>query len=91
MARIRCNNSNLNCDIYSRTLSDTINCPETPHHFFIMCKLYKRLRCDITPEIPLESFNLETIFHGSPRYDSNLNHQVQIADQKDLLGSGRFI
>ena len=65
MARIRCDNSNLNFHFSQRNsdtnLCDTCAKPETPYHFFIECAKYDRR--DIVKSVPLDYFNINTIFN----------------------------
>ena len=43
----------------------------------MQCSRYDRLRINLTREIPLECFNVDTIFNGSKRCSSELNLIIQ--------------
>ena len=56
----------------------------------MQCSRYDRLRSDLTPEIPHECFNVDTIFNGSKRFSSELNLIIQQVAQQFITSSGRF-
>ena len=76
-------------------LHDTAACEcghqtEDDVHFFMSCERYERLRMDITTQIPIEAWNMATIYHGSKRYDSSLNNTISLTVQSFIKASGRF-
>ena len=76
-------------NLFKRGLSDSDKCdicnvPETISHFFIKCTAYDRLRSDIVRSLPLETLNIHTILHVSPRYDDELNIVIQKTMQQFL-------
>ena len=96
MARLRCNNADLNENLFSIKLSTSDICPncglhvETIEHYFIYCTAYDTIRNAIVQEIPLEAWNVKGILYGNSRYTNELNTQVQLTAQKYLLSLGRF-
>ena len=83
MSRIRCRNSDLNNNLFSRNLSESMLCdvcnvPETVEHFLLFCTAFNDMRCNITDNIPIESWNVESILYASKRYNQELNNKIQM-------------
>ena len=95
MTRLRCQNSNLKKTLYERLMSDTSSCEcgeenESDSHYFLNCVLYNNCREQVVSKIPLECWNLETIYHGSDRYENDLNLLIAKTAQEYVTDTKRF-
>ena len=96
MARLRCGNADLRENLYNRNLADYNLCPncglkpETVHHYFVECREYDNLRRNICLNVSIETWNLDSIFYGSKRYDNELNELLQITAQRFIVDTKRF-
>ena len=95
MTRLRCQNSNLKKTLYERLMSDTSSCEcgeenESDSHYFLNCVLYNNCREEVVSKIPLECWNLETIYHGSDRYENDLNLLIAKTAQEYVTDTKRF-
>ena len=94
-ARVRCEKSDLNVNLYNELMSDSpicaiCNVPETTDHFFMKLTKYNPLRINIADHIPLECFNTSSLLHGSPRYNGSLNIAIQRFAQAFIIASARL-
>ena len=63
---------------------------KTNYHFFIDCPMYNELRTSIINTIPLECWDLDTIFYGNNRYATELNTTIQQHKDSLLKQAGFF-
>ena len=95
LTRLRSGNHNLNDNLHRISLIDSPACDcghpcEDDIHYFMECPRYNQARKDITCVIPLEAWNINTIYRGSPRYDIKLNETICITVQRFITSTARF-
>ena len=75
-ARLACDNADLLDNLFNRNLSDTNMCPycntaaENIVHYYIQCLHYDVIRARLVETIPIEAWKVNTILHGSPRFNN---------------------
>ena len=70
-----------------------LSVPETAKHFFFECPRYTHIRQILRAGISTidsQSFNIESILHGNPSLDVDLNSRILKAAQKYVESSQRF-
>ena len=96
LTRLRCDNANLNHNLFGRNLSETAACScgdsdETVTHFLIECPLYQRARRDAVNLLPAGSWNTRDLLHGSKvRYNAETNKLISMTVQAFIQSTGRF-
>ena len=96
LSRLRCNNPDLNYNLYHKNLTVSPKCEcgfpdETVEHFLIGCPLYDRTRRDAKMLLPVNSWNTRDLLHGSTiRYDKETNILICKTAQKFIISTNRF-
>ena len=98
LALLRCNNPDLNNNLYSRNLKDSGECEcgfptETIEHYLLNCQLYTTAREDAKMVCHIGSWNCRDLLHGSVtciRYNQHDNELISKTVQQFILATNRF-
>ena len=94
--RLRCNNPNLNQNLFLRGMSDTHECScghpsETTGHFLLTCPKYARAWSDAQDLLPVGAWNERDLLVGSSiRYSTEENLRLCKITQQYIQATGRF-
>ena len=97
LCRLRCNNPDLNYNLYSKNLTESPACEcgheeETIEHYLLSCPLYDRARRDAKLLLPPNSWSCRDLLHGSRlRYDDVTNKLICRTVQQYIIATNRFI
>ena len=96
LCRLRCNNPDLNYNLYTKNLCESLACDcghpsETIEHYMMNCPSYDRARRDARGLLPINSWNCRDLLHGSTiRYDNDTNILISKTVQKFIIATNRF-
>ena len=96
LSRLRCNNPDLNHNLYIKNLTESPACEcgctaETIDHYLIGCPLYDRPRRDAKMLLPADTWNTRDLLHGSSiRYNKETNTLICKTVQRYIIATNRF-
>ena len=96
LCRLRCNNPDLNHNLYIKNLCESPACEcghpsEMIEHYLMNCPMYDRVRRDAKNLLPTDSWNCRDLLHGSIlKYDKDTNILMSKTVQQYIIATNRF-
>ena len=95
MARLRCENADLNANLFQRCLKDSPTCDcgdgdETTEHYFFKCTNHRIQREKIKNSPNALYFNINTILNGSTQLAGEDKIQFERCIQQFIIDTKRF-